>query len=130
MSIRKALVRFETIQKARLVGEEEEGGGEEEDGGGFQQTKSTSKETFVKKVAKQKKGKKNKQKLVVDKGQLSINVPGYKGKQKVSLAKLVQYLPQRRLQQAAKRVLVASGLRASIKKKKKKKATSHPPSLF
>lgn len=133
MSIRKALVRFDAIKKARLVEdkeEEERGEEEEEKEKEVPQTKSSRlKHSVGKKVKTSKKGKKAKSKLVIHKGQLLIEVPGYKGKQKVQTSKLLQYLPRRKLQQAAKKVLVASGLRPSSKRKKKT-VTSRPTSLF
>lgn len=132
MSIRKALVRFDAINKARIVEEkEEEGRGEEEEKEKeVPRTKSGRvKHSIGKKVKTSKKGKKAKSKLVIHKGQLLIEVPGYKGKQKVQTSKLLQYLPRRKLQQAAKKVLVASGLRPSSKRKKKT-VTSRPTSLF
>lgn len=83
-----------------------------------------------------KKGERNigssnptKKHLVVAKGRVSLKVPGYQGKQKVHLSKLVHHLPVRELQRAARKVLLASRGKGGKKKKSKALASSRslPP---
>lgn len=129
--LRKPLVRFETRGRAQLVSypfksekeeatekveKEEEGGrGEEEEA--VKDTKSPPRR--ARKKFKKIKSKRHSSKPVAVKGHLTLKVPGYRGKQKVPLSKLVPHLPVKNLRQAAKKVLIASGLRPLSKRKKK-----------
>lgn len=115
MSLRKPLVRFEARARAKLIGEnssqvEED---KEEEGGHSAPVEKK------KQVQSKKKSKPKKKTPVIVKGHLILKVPGYPQKHKIKLAQLVSKLPAKALKQAAKRVLVASGLRASRKKPKR-----------
>lgn len=143
MYARKPMVRFEAPQRARLVTnvfEEAEGSGardkpkalEEES---EEQTSEEELSVKTKRTNRKKKKQKRKTKLkykypVLVNGNLFIKVPGYKDPQKVQLSKLVSYLPQKSLKQAAKRVLVASGVRGYYKKRGKPRKKSVQTSLF
>lgn len=119
MSLLKPLVRFESGTRAQLfpsstlslLSKEEE-------------SPEPKAKSFSVHSCKKSRNRKPKPKLLIEKGQLSLKVPGYKGKQKVQLSKLVQYLPIRKLQQAAKKALVASGVKGLPKKRKKTKTAT------
>jgi hypothetical protein len=126
MSLRKPFVRFEASARAKLISENSsqvEVEEEEEKVEGSYSTKSVP--AKKKKQAQPKKKSKPKKTLVIIKGHLILTVPGFPPKQKIKLSQLVSKLPGKALKQAAKRVLVASGLRASRKKPK-----SLEPSFF
>lgn len=135
MSFRKPLVRFDSGSRAQLVSSLVFPKVEEEEEDNKQQAiaSQATKKTFIRNTKRKAKRKTKtipkKQQLKVIKGQLLLKVPGYKGQQKVQLSKLVPYLPKKKLIQAAKRALVASGLKGSAKKNKRKKA-SKATSLF
>lgn len=140
MSIRKPLVRFDSSAKAHLIStlpfqspsdfEKEE---TEETPIAKKPKKSFSStgKAFKSKTRRTNKTKSKKQTSnpVISKGQLLLKVPGFQGSQKVQLSKLVTYLPRKVLNQAAKRVLIASGVKV-LRKKKKRRSQANRTTLF
>ena len=127
MSLRKPLVKFEAFEKANLISSSPEKHESQP-----VPVEEETKEEVPEEGPQQKPRRKLKrkiQKAVILNSQLHIQLPGYKGTQKVSLSKLINCLPVKNLKQAAKRALVASGVRGSSKKKKKPKRRQ-PTSLF
>lgn len=95
MSLRKKpLVRFETDSRARLV---------------LPDTARTPYNSMP--VRRRRSGVKGKPRVI--KGRLNVRVAGYLGVQKLAPSKLIKYLPANKVKQAAKRVLLASGVRPS-----------------
>lgn len=126
MFLRKPLVKFEAPQKANLIStwtqeEEQEEKLTKQDGGAPENSQKTQKPKA--------KPKNTHLKPRIVNSQLHIKLPGYKGTQKISLSDLIAYLPANRLKRAAKRQLLASGVKGSSKKKRKLKKRP-PTSLF
>lgn len=132
---RKPLVKFDAAYRAELISGDssqpavEENPDEEHKEGSVKTKHLRSSGRPKKKTSKGKGKKKQSTKALVNKGHLLLSVPGYSDKQKVKLSELVFYIPVKTLKQAAKRVLVASGLKGSFKKRKRQKKL-FPTSLF
>jgi hypothetical protein len=133
MYSRKPLVKFEAVQRASLVStltpEEDVPPTpvEEETNTEIVTPQEGSEETKTQKSKNKEKTKHSRQ--VIINNQLQIKLPGYKETQKISLTKLIAYLPKKNLKRAAKRALLASGIQGSTKKKRKSKRTA-PTALF
>lgn len=95
MAERKPLVQFETSDKAQLV--------------------QLSEEQIKKKTVKKTVSKNRKLPCIVN-GKLNIKVQGYPGIQKIPTSALIPYIHLAKLKEAAKKVLVASGIRKTKQK--------------
>lgn len=106
MSLRKKpLVRFDTESRARLVLPES--------------NKASTESMRVRRKRSGVRSAKGRPRVV--KGRVNVRIAGYLGVQKLAPSKLIKFLPSNKVKQAAKRVLLASGVRPSKGKGKKKR---------